>query len=163
MPPTPTPQQGLKPSLVDRLIDPESAGTAIMLGYTPAKMYDAVLRDLEDLLNTRQTYRDMPAGYPEAMNSILGYGLPDLASVEVVGINQRSEIARAIRQIIERFEPRLNEVAVVLLNPGENHGKQSLRFRVDARLAVDPSPDVAFDTILEIASGHYVVTPAADV
>ena len=163
MPPAPTPQYGLKPSLVDRLIDSESAGTAVMLGYTPARMYDAVLRDLEDLLNTRQTYRDMPAGFPEARDSILGYGLPDLASVDATGSQQRAEIARAIKQVVERFEPRLKDVMVVLLNPGENYGKHSLRFRVDARLAVDPSPDVAFDTILEIASGHYVVTPAADV
>jgi type VI secretion system protein ImpF len=163
MPPAPTPQQGLKPSILDRLIDPESAGTAIMLGYSPAKMYDAVLRDLEDLLNTRQTYRDMAAGFPESRDSILGYGLPDLASVEATGTQQRSEIARAIKQVVERFEPRLKDVMVVLLNPGENYGKHSLRFRVDARLAVDPSPDVAFDTILEIASGHYVVTPATDV
>ena len=76
--------------------------------------------------------------------------------------NQRADIARAIKLIIERFEPRLKDVVVMLLNPGEDISRHALRFRVDARLAVDPAPDVAFDTILEIASGHYVVTPATD-
>jgi predicted component of type VI protein secretion system len=36
----------------------------------------------------------------------------------------------------------------------------TIRFRVDARLSVDPSPEVAFDTILELTSGHYSVKPS---
>lgn len=154
-------QQGLKPSILDRLIDPESAGTAMMQGYSARQMYAAVLRDLEDLLNVRQTYRDLPEHYAEARDSILLYGLPDLASVESNSAEARAEIGRAIQKVIERFEPRLRDLNVVLLNPEEDRSAQSLRFRVDARLNVDPAPDVAFDTILEVASGHYVVTPAA--
>src|SRR5262249_42777188 len=59
--PPPQPQLGLTPSILDRLIDPESAGTAIMTGYSAEKMYQAVLRDLEDLLNTRRTAGTLPA------------------------------------------------------------------------------------------------------
>jgi hypothetical protein len=39
--------------------------------------------------------------------------------------------------------------------------RQAVKFRVDARLAVDPFPDIAFDTILEMGSGQYKVTEAA--
>lgn len=151
--------QGLMPSLLDRLIDPESAGTAIMTGYDVPKMFKAVLRDLEDLLNTRQTYRDMPEQFTEVRDSIIAYGLPDVLSIESVSNAHRAEIARAIKSVIERFEPRLREVKVILLNPQDDLVKQSVRFRIDARLAVDPAPDVSFDTILEMASGHYQVTP----
>lgn len=152
--------QGLMPSILDRLIDPESAGTAIMTGYDIPKMYRAVLRDLEDLLNTRQTFRDMPEQFVEVRDSIVAYGLPDVLSIESVTQQHRMAIARSIKSVIERFEPRLRNVRVVILNPQDDLVKQSVRFRVDAGLAVDPSPDVAFDTILEMASGHYQVTAA---
>ena len=152
--------QGLMPSILDRLVDPESAGTAIMTGYDIPKMFSAVLRDLEDLLNTRQTYRDMPEQYTEVCNSIVAYGLPDVLSIESVSHIHRTAIARAIKTVIERFEPRLRDVQVEILNPQDDLVKQSVRFRIDARLAVDPAPDVAFDTILEMASGHYQVSPA---
>ncbi|MCE9529821.1 MAG: type VI secretion system baseplate subunit TssE [Planctomycetes bacterium] len=153
---------GLLPSIIDRLIDPESAGTAIMIGYDVPQMYRAVLRDLEELLNTRQTYRDLPEAYTEVHDSIICYGLPDLMSIDSVSSNTRSAIGRAIQHVIERFEPRLRDVRVNVLDPGENWVRHSVRFRVDARLAVDPAPDVAFDTILEMASGRYQVTKAAN-
>ena len=50
----PDPFQGLMPSVLDRLIDAESAGTPTRQGYTLSQMEDAVRRDLEDLLNTRR-------------------------------------------------------------------------------------------------------------
>jgi len=161
MPPPTPPKLGAKPSLLDRLIDPEAAGTAIMTGDTPRKMYDAVLRDLEDLLNTRQTYRDLPDEFPEAKDSIANYGLPDLASLTPSTNQERKFVGDAIKAVIERFEPRLKNVKVTMLDPDMNLVKIALRFRVDARLAVDPSPDVSFDTILEMATGHYEVKPTA--
>lgn len=153
---------GILPSIIDRLIDPESAGTAIMIGYDVPQMYQAVLRDLEDLLNTRQTYPDLPPSLTEARNSIMVYGLPDILSISALDSGIQRQIAGAIRQVIERFEPRLRDVKVVLVNPGENWTRQSVRFRVDARLTVDPAPDVAFDTVLEMASGQYKVSKAAN-
>jgi type VI secretion system protein ImpF len=160
MPPPPQPKRGLQPSILDRLIDPESAGTTILTGYTVEKMYAAVLRDLEDLLNTVHTARDISAEFPDVRDSVVAYGLPDLASVESISSDQRSAIARTIRKAIERFEPRLRAVKVTLMKD-EDATRMALKFRIDARLAVDPAPDVAFDTILEVGTGKYLVTPAA--
>jgi type VI secretion system protein ImpF len=159
MPPL-QPKRGLQPSILDRLIDPESAGTAILTGYNVEKMYVAVLRDLEDLLNTVHTVRDIPAEYSEVRDSIVGYGLPDLASLEAISPVQRASIGDAIRKAIGRFEPRLRAVRVTLMKQ-EEQAQLSLKFRIDARLAVDPAPEVAFDTILEVGSGKYLVTPVA--
>ncbi len=147
---------GLQPSILDRLIDPESAGTSILLGYSERQMLAAVRRDLEDLLNTRQSFSDIPDGYRELKRSIISYGLPDLVSLAATTSKQREAIADQIREIIEQFEPRLKDVRVTYL-PGENIAERSIRFKIDARLAVDPSPDVAFDTLLELASGQYEV------
>jgi type VI secretion system protein ImpF len=153
-----TPQLGLQPSLVDRLIDPDSAGTAILTGYNAEQLYQAVLRDLEALLNTRQIPDPVLMADEELSRSILTYGLPDFVSAESLSSTQRQEIGYAIQQVVERFEPRLKEVKVTLLSKDEESIKQRLRFRVAARLNVNPSPDVSFDTILEMASGHYQVT-----
>jgi len=158
--PPPQPKRGLQPSILDRLTDPESAGTAILTGYTVEKMYAAVLRDLEDLLNTVHTARGISAEFPDVRDSVVGYGLPDLASVESISTEQRDGIARTIRRAIEQFEPRLRAVKVALIKQADG-ALLSLKFRIDGRLAVDPAPDVAFDTILEVGTGKYLVTPAA--
>ena len=160
MPPPKQPKRGLQPSILDRLVDPESAGTTILTGYTVEKMYAAVLRDLEDLLNTVHTARDIPPELVDVRDSIVGYGLPDLTSVESISSDQRSAIARTIRKAIERFEPRLRAVKVTMVKH-DDAVHMSLKFRIDGRLAVDPAPDVAFDTILEVGTGKYLVTPAA--
>ena len=59
------PQHALKASLLDRLIDPESDGTASQPGCTVEQMIDSVRRDLEDLLNTHRTVPDVSAEFPE--------------------------------------------------------------------------------------------------
>lgn len=158
--PVPVHVAGLTPSILDRLTDPESAGTAIMSGYSADKMFAAVMRDLEDLLNTRRTAGVIPAHLDEVQSSIVGYGLPDLSSADASSTNAREDVAAAIRAVIERFEPRLQDIGVFLLNPEDDPVRQAVKFRVDARLAVDPFPDIAFDTILEMGSGQYKVTEA---
>ncbi len=153
-------QQGLMPSIIDRLIDPESGGTAWRRGYGVEQMVDAVQRDLEELLNTRQSHHGLPEEYVEVHRSIVAYGLPDLMSLNAVTPQQREEIGRVLEAIIGLFEPRLKEVRVHLVDPGD--GKQrTVKFRVDAKLCVDPAPEVAFNTILELATGHYSVTSSA--
>jgi type VI secretion system protein ImpF len=161
MPPPTQPKRGLQPSILNRLMDPESAGTAAMTGYTVEQTYRAVVDDLNDLLNTIHTGRDIPPDFPECRDSILAYGLPDLASVEAISAVQRSAIGAAIKAAVERFEPRLSHVRVTLLEQ-EDATRRSIKFRVDARLTVDPAPAVAFDTILEMGTGTYLVTPAAE-
>ena len=37
--------------------------------------------------------------------------------------------------------------------------ERTVRFHIDARLCLDPAPEVAFDTILELTTGHYAVRP----
>jgi type VI secretion system protein ImpF len=87
------------------------------------------------------------------------YGLPDFTSLKAVTPQQRDNVGRLIASIITRFEPRLSDIRVTVLDAGDAK-TPSIRFRVDARLFVDPSPEVAFDTILELTSGHYSVKPS---
>jgi type VI secretion system protein ImpF len=160
MPPPQQPIRGVQPSILDRLIDPESAGSSIITGYSVSQMYDAVMRDLENLLNSTHAFGQLPAEFPETRNSIVLFGLPDLASIEAISTEQRAAIGTVIKKSVERFEPRLRNVRVSMLKAEANVVNRSVQFRIDARLAVDPAPDVAFDTILDMGTGAYLVAKA---
>ncbi len=149
-------QQGLMPSVLDRLIDPDSGGTIARRGYGVAQMTEAVRRDLTELLNTRQSHDGLSPDFDELHHSIIAFGLPDLTSLNAVTPEERREIGRLIESIIEIFEPRLREIHVTVLNPDDSQ-ERTIRFRVDARLCLDPAPEVAFDTILELSTGRYAV------
>lgn len=146
-------QQGLMPSIIDRLLDPDSMGTAWRQGYGVDQMVNVVRRDLEDLLNTRETGHLIPEAFVETRNSILSFGMPDMSTLTAMTSQQREEIGMMIASVVTRFEPRLKDVKATLLNPDEKRD-QTVRFRIDARMRADPAPDVAFDTILELTTGH---------
>jgi type VI secretion system protein ImpF len=154
--------QGLMPSMLDRLIDPDSAGTVARRGYGVAQMTEAVRRDLTELLNTRQSHHGLPPGFDELHRSILAYGLPDLTSMSAVTPEERRQIAHTIERVIELFEPRLRDVHATVLNPTETLDR-TIRFRLDGRLCLDPAPEVAFDTVLELSTGRYAVQPSSGV
>jgi len=123
-----------------------------------------VLRDLEQLLNARQTSE--PAGPPHEhlAESVYNYGLLDFASLSADAAGSADEIRSLIKESIERFEPRLTDVEV--LDPGEDEsdgGKgaklRRIRFRVEATLRTDPDPErVEFDTVLETTSKRFEVS-----
>jgi type VI secretion system protein ImpF len=147
------------PSVLDRLVDPEAGGTGRRRGYSVEQMVDAVRRDLEDLLNTRRSSSAAAEDYPEVANSIVTFGLPDLAGLNAFTPQQREAIGRVIEAAVARFEPRLRDVRVSLVDPG-GATQRTLRFHVDARLALEPAPEVAFETILELTTGHASVRPS---
>jgi type VI secretion system protein ImpF len=76
----------------------------------------------------------------------------------VASARWRAAVGQFIKATIERYEPRLRAVRVVLLTP-EPDAKMAVKFRIDAKLAIDPAPEVAFETILELTTGKCEVTP----
>ncbi|HEX5271050.1 MAG TPA: type VI secretion system baseplate subunit TssE [Gemmataceae bacterium] len=150
----------LMPSLLDRLIDPDSGGTAWQQGYSVAQMIDAVRSDLEDLLNTRQSFHDVPAEFRETVRSSLTYGLPDLATMRAGTAAERARIGTLLEELISRFEPRLRGVRVTLVQT-ERDTDRRVSFHIDARLAVEPAPEVGFVTVLELTTGQASVAPRA--
>jgi type VI secretion system protein ImpF len=112
--------------------------------------------DLEDLFNTRLTNTDIPEDCPHVRRSLVGYGLPDLASLQAFTPQQRAEIGRLLEATIAHFEPRLRDVRATAVHPGDTR-ERTIRFRIDARLSVEPAPEVAFDTILELSRGYSTI------
>lgn len=146
-------QKGLIPTIFDRLIDVDSAGNKRRRGYNLEQMLSAVRRDLEALLNTRPPATEIPEDFIEARKSVLNYGLPDLAPMPAAMPAEREEIGRLIERVILQFEPRLRDVRASLVRGGEDE-TQNVRFKIVARLNVDPSPEVNFSTVLELETGH---------
>ena len=67
-------QQALLPSILDRLIDPDSHGTADRPWYGVSQMLQAVRRDFGDLLNTHQTHQGLCDDLPQVRQSLFTYG-----------------------------------------------------------------------------------------
>jgi type VI secretion system protein ImpF len=150
-------RQQLMPTILDRLVDPEMVGAGAQWGYTIAQMIDAVRRDVEELLNTRQSHQGLPDEFVETHRSILAYGLPDFSSMNVHKSKRIEEMAEMIESIIGLFEPRLRNIRAVPVAAAD--GKQSkeearVRFNIEATLFVDPFPEVGFSTVVELLSGQ---------
>jgi type VI secretion system protein ImpF len=152
-------QEGLKPSIIDRLIDPESEGTSWRRGYSIEQVIDSVRKDLEDLLNSHQPDQHIPDELVEVRKSIVAYGLPDLVSYQADGSDGIRRISEAIETAITMSEPRLSDVRATLIDP---KGIKSLKldFEIQATLRVDPSPEVAFVTVLKLTTGETTIQRA---
>lgn len=115
-----------------------------------------MLRDLEWLLNARQTGEPARAPLDELERSIYNYGLPDFSSMSADEAATPTALARQIRREIELFEPRLTDVRVVFSD--EARADRRLQFIIQATLLLDPDPErVEFDSVLELNSGRFVL------
>jgi type VI secretion system protein ImpF len=143
----------LRPSLLDRLIGDESEAPRGRHGYVGVReLRAAVARDLEWLLNSKLWYPWDLERFREADHSNLTYGVPDFSVYSWRSPSDAPRIAEAIRDAVDRFEPRLGNVAVEVL-PGGDKDDFDLRLRIEAILQVDPvSEPVAFDTEIDFDS-----------
>lgn len=146
--------QSLMPSLLDRLIDPDSAGTAERRGYSLQQMMDAVRRDVEEILNTRRSLIDDMRAYPECHNSVIAYGFPDFGSIRSTTRGDHLTMATYIEELVAKFEPRLKDIKAYLVEDLNEMKQFRVKFQIQGRLKVEPSPEVAFETVLELTTGH---------
>lgn len=125
--------------------------------YTVRQMKDHVARDLGTLLNTRrELLTELPEAYKEVPGTLVEYGLPDFTSFSLVNVNDQKRIRRSVEHAVASFEPRLTAVRVSVDLP--ERFDQVLRFRIDALLRLDPTPEpVSFDATLHLMTGEYHV------
>jgi type VI secretion system protein ImpF len=153
------PEQDLVPSVLDRLIDGDpKVATEPRAGRSQhlAQLKEAVKRDLEWLLNSKQTALRLPPSLPHLASSLLAYGLPDFTPSSLNSDQDRGRLQGAIQEAIRRFEPRLDRVKVTLAEG--RGGDRSLRFVIDGWLKVEPAPvPIAFDSELQLHTKAFVV------
>ena len=142
----------LQPSILDKLtgntlnLHGELASTSFQ---RVKQLRQTVRRDLENLFNTRFRILDLPEEYPELETSLLNYGLPDLATINMLDQNAREGFCRFMEDTIRRYEPRFKNVKVSHAGVVDETDR-SLRFRIEAVLYADPLPEtIVFNSILE--------------
>ena len=156
--------QALTPSLLDRLLDdapdvsrevPKSRSQLV------ADLKRAIRRDLENLLNTCCRASGWPPELKELENSLVNYGLPDYTGTHLGSAEDPTRLIAVIEESIRRFEPRLTSVRVEPVKNAQALDR-TLRFRIDAYLALDPSDErVAFHSALEPTTGAFQVEGGA--
>jgi len=142
----------LRASILDRLLDdePQINIDADTNKYHKLKnLRNSVRRDLENLLNTRHRIIQPAEELKQLELSLLNYGLPDLATINMFDMDKKQEFIETFESILKDYEPRFKSVKVSLQ---ENTDKldRTVRFRIDALLYADPYPEViVFDSVLE--------------
>jgi type VI secretion system protein ImpF len=117
---------------------------------------EALRRDLEWLLNTRQPPLPQLAAYTAAKATVINYGLPDITSLGLMSAADHRSLRVAIEQCLRNFEPRLTDVRVTLEE--SDTVDRRLRFHIEGNMKLDPAPEeITFDTVLELSSGEYKV------
>ena len=153
-------RQKLTASILDRLIDLEP-----QVPHEPAQyrlssigqIKTSVIRDLENLLNTRRNILQPAAAYREVNSSLFAYGLSDFSAENPKSPAIRQKLRVELERAISRFEPRLRNVTVRVEIQGES--KRSLRFRISALLVIDPvSEPISFDTYFDVNRSEYRIS-----
>ena len=146
----------LRGTILDRLMK-DSSPEAQTWEASVAAFKANLLRDLEWLLNTRESGDPATAPYSELERSIYNYGLPDFASMSADSLATRARLQRSIERKIAVFEPRLKDVRVTVLDEGKG-GLRAMRFEIEAMLRLDPDPErVEFDMELEMTDGRFSI------
>ncbi len=145
----------LRPSILDRLLDDEphiQVEADKNRHQHLRELRNSVKRDLENLLNTRYRMVEPPEEFTQLELSLLNYGLPDLATVNIADIEKKRNFTRHLEKILRDYEPRFKTVKVNHIDNKDNTDR-TLRFRIDATLYADPAPEiVVFDSVLDPVS-----------
>lgn len=149
----------ITPSVLDRLLDFEpdlSSEAPKSRSRGLRELKQSVRRDLEWLLNTRQYPGDVPATLEEIQKSVAMFGLPDFTAVGAKSPSEQKRLVKELETAIKNFEPRFMDLKITLEPP--SNVERVLRFRIEARLKVEPTPEpIVFDTVLQLGTGSYVV------
>lgn len=159
-----TPQERLQPSLFDRLTDLEPAKRderRVERVVTGAQLRESVTRDIAALLNcTRAWNEEDLEGLPQVRNSVLNYGIPDLAGMALSTIDTGGLQAQ-IRTALLDFEPRLigSTVQVTAAIDDTRMDSRSLSFRIEAQMWAQPIPlSLYLSTDVDLETGEFRVS-----
>jgi type VI secretion system protein ImpF len=149
----------IQTSILDRLIDREPGVSRETSQYQIDDIRAAkqsVVKDLENLLNTRRKIFPVPEEFREVNNSLFVYGLPDFSSLNPKNPQVKQMLRRDIEQTVARFERRLKNIKVQL--EMSNKMDHMIRFRITGILNMEPlSEPVTFDTYFDINKGNYAI------
>ena len=156
------PSERLQPSLLDRLCDDDPANSKESREQrvlSVKRLRQSVLRDIAWLLNavSLESAQSLE-NYPEAAQSVINFGIPDLSG-HTVSNTDTGEIEKRIRKALLDFEPRIlpNTLRVkVVSSDAYNHN--AMNFDIEGDLWMQPLPlRLYLKTQLDLETGNFVV------
>lgn len=161
-----TTRDRLQPSLLDRLTDDEpqrreeGEDRQVM---SKAQLRQAVLRDLGWLFNALQPLNAQAQAHRAVAESVLNFGLPALSG-QLASRVDVSQLERAIRQAILRFEPRIlpESLEVRALEADSVMDTHNIiQFDIRGHLWSQPVPlEILLRTQLDLEAGQVMVREA---
>lgn len=156
-------QERLQPSLLDRLTDNEpdaNVESRAQRVLSLNRLKRSVLRDLAWLLNSGNLAitEDLTA-YEQVQNSVLNYGISDLAG-KTVSASDVPALEREIRQAILDFEPRIlaNSLKVKVNLDRTKMSHKTMTFLIEGQLWAQPLPvNLYLSTDLDLETGNAAV------
>lgn len=149
-------KQHLQLSIFDRLHEKVVSG---ILGGDADDFHivrKSVMRDVENLLNTRNGISKAPERFRYLRQSLYTYGVEDFVTKDPKSPHVREALKKTLQEIITRFEPRLKNVSVDF-RPADGDS-QNLCFSVQANLHADPVCEpISFDTWFSASRGEYKI------
>ena len=141
-------------SLMDRLGNVDDWPTT---RFASMRMYRETLkREVEWLLNTRQSPIPEMEGYAQAASSVINYGLPDIHSFNGSRGREHDALTVSLLRTLRAFEPRIKDPQVFLVRTDTTN--RSLRFHIEGRISFENmEEEIKFDTVLELMRGDYEV------
>jgi type VI secretion system protein ImpF len=153
-------RQNVTQSVLDRLIDREPSSpkdSPVSAPQSVRQLKVSLRRDLEWLLNTRRTPEAASTTFQNLSQSVFNFGLPDVTSLSYENHSDRARLLHLVESTVRTFEPRLTRVKVTQLEAPRG-AMHVVRFQIEGMLMMDPEPEhISFDTVLQLASGHYDV------
>lgn len=152
--------KALKMPVLDCLMD-DDPGSKEEAGR-PAKLLleqlkESVRRDLENLFNTRRCCVSPPEDLAELSSSLLNYGLPDLATINLESSAEVNDFCATVESSIQHFEPRIRKIKIHA-NRGLDTTDSFFRFRVEAVLYASPADEtIIFDSALDPISQSVLI------
>jgi type VI secretion system protein ImpF len=159
------PEERLQPALLDRLTDDEPGKKVEPLEarvFSKRRLRQAVLRDLAWLFNaTRLEAVDDLARTPLVRASVLNFGLPALSGTAASSLDI-SDLARAIREAIINFEPRILPSTLhikTLIESGQLDHHNVVGVEIRGNLWAQPVPiEFLVRTEIDLETGNVQVT-----
>lgn len=156
-------EERLQPSLLDRLTDTEpdvKVESRAQRVLSINRLKRSVLRDLGWLLNSGNLAmtEDLSA-YPEVEDSVLNYGVLDLAGSTATSTDI-PRVERDIKRAIIDFEPRILEdsLTVKVMLDDEKMSHKTLSFQIEGQLWAQPLPIALYlSTDLDLETGTTTV------
>ena len=160
-------EERLQPSLLDRLTDNEpdtKVESRAQRVLSLSRLKRCVLRDLAWLLNTGNlAIMDELSEYPQVENSVVNYGVPDMAGT-TVSATDIPVLQREIRDAILAFEPRIlaNSLQVSINVNKQNMNRKTMSFIIEGQLWAQPLPISLFlSTDLDLETGEATVNESS--